>query len=170
MTACPPTWGPQRWSTFRKLVFRNGTEAGAAPAGPTIGLHARATTREPRRSGLCRLRKQQGEGLAAPSTFRHGRTRSGLYRELSRFRPLAPEPHCRQINRQSSSLLRRRSKVRSRSDQFCPRSPPELARLTGKGRCGRSLQPMKRSTKMRPMTSKKVQHCRGRSSGRAREW
>jgi hypothetical protein len=45
----------------------DGRDAGAAPAGSTIGLYARATTREPRRSGLRRLRKQQGEGLAAPS-------------------------------------------------------------------------------------------------------
>ena len=59
--------GPQQWSTFRKPACRTGGDAGAAPAGSTIGLYARATTREPRRSGLRRLRKQQGEGLAAPS-------------------------------------------------------------------------------------------------------
>ena len=59
--------GPQQWSTFRKPACRTGEDAGAAPAGSTIGLYARATTREPRRSGLRRLRKQQGEGLAAPS-------------------------------------------------------------------------------------------------------
>ena len=46
----------------------DGRDAGAAPTGSTIGFYARATTREPRRSGLRRLRKQQGEGLAAPST------------------------------------------------------------------------------------------------------
>jgi hypothetical protein len=59
--------GPQQWSTFRKPACRTGGDAGAAPAGSTIGLYAQATTREPRRSGLRRLRKQQGEGLAAPS-------------------------------------------------------------------------------------------------------
>jgi hypothetical protein len=59
--------GPQQWSTFRKPACRMGGDAGAAPAGSTIGLYAQATTREPRRSGLRRLRKQQGEGLAAPS-------------------------------------------------------------------------------------------------------
>jgi hypothetical protein len=59
--------GPQQWSTFQKPACRTGGDAGAAPAGSTIGLYARATTREPRRSGLRRLRKQQGEGLAAPS-------------------------------------------------------------------------------------------------------
>jgi hypothetical protein len=36
---------PQQWSTFRKPACRDGRDAGAAPAGSTIGLHARATTR-----------------------------------------------------------------------------------------------------------------------------
>jgi hypothetical protein len=47
---------PQQWSTFR--APQDGRDAGAAPAGSTIGLHAQATTRKPRRSGLRRLRKQ----------------------------------------------------------------------------------------------------------------
>jgi hypothetical protein len=172
MTARPPTRGPQQWSTFRKPACRNGRDAGAAPAGSTIGLYAQATTREPRRSGLCRLRKQQGEGLAAPSTFRHG----GL------VDPLGSVPRVVQVQAlgagatlppaQPAEQLHVKAKVSGRSpnDQLCSRRPPELARLTGRGRCGRSLQAMNRITKMRPMTKEKVQHCRWRSPGRAREW
>src|SRR4029453_5823840 len=89
MTACPPTWGPQQWSTFRKASMSERDGRG----GSRRRLHYRASC-----ASNDRRTEAQRSVSTAKATRRRSRsafhvltsggywTRSALHRELSRFK------------------------------------------------------------------------------------
>ncbi|MCE3276360.1 MAG: hypothetical protein K0R13_2215 [Propionibacteriaceae bacterium] len=118
MTACPLTRGRNSGRPSEGPQVGTGGTRGQRPPAPLSGFMREQRPENRGAAGLCRLRKQQGEGFAAPSTFRHGALVDplGFVPRVVQVQALGPEPHCRQLNRQSSCLLRRRFQV------GCPRA------------------------------------------------
>ena len=108
--------GPQQWSTFRKPACRTGGDAGAAPAGSTIGL-MREQRPENRGAAVCvdcesnkekvsqRLPEQL---LIDPGLYQRVRQHIGLSLSAVAFRfqwRRAVTIHARELNQTPSSLI-----------------------------------------------------------------